>query len=72
MAGVSGWCMGSCEQWGCANFCSRGGTTIYYIYSTVTKVVHIINPVNECYQSSLYSMQSEQLWEMSGIPTFER
>ena len=31
----------------------------------------IAYPQNELYQSSLVSMESEQLWKMADIPTFE-
>ena len=42
----------------------------YILYSN--KSTHILNPLNELYQFSLVSMQSEQLWEMTNVPTFER
>ena len=36
------------------------------------KRIHILNPLNELYQSIQVSMQSEQLWKMTKVPICER
>ena len=42
-----------------------------YIILYIKSNIHILIPLNEVSQSSLLSMQSEQLWKMIDVPTFE-